>query len=135
MNSRMVHIGEVEVTTEPMVYVCYGLGSCIGLFISDPRRTMSAAAHIPLPTTQTNHFHGADEQIDEMLQHFLNRGYRPEFLEAKVTGGSKIIHSSMNVGKQNIDAVISILRKKKVTIKQLDVGGTCSRTARYNTLS
>lgn len=129
----MLNIGEVHVTSENTDYVCHGLGSCIALFITDTRRTISGGAHIVLPaTSKSSGWKGAEAMIDDLLQHFKSYGYRPGYLTAKMAGGSKVIAGqTLHVGDQNICAVKEVLEKNSIAIESCDVGGHKYRTVRY----
>lgn len=131
--SKMLNVGEWFYSDQSIEYVCYGLGSCVSIFITDKRRTFTGGAHISLPSTsKTSGWEGADCIIEEVLRGFKNRGYLTSFLEAKIAGGSKITSGeSLNVGHQNIQSVVDILNKYGIKIISKDVGGQSYRTVRY----
>ena len=136
MRIRMLNINEMDVSAEPVVYTCYGLGSCIGLFLTDRTKGLSGGVHIPLP-----HLSGPSEWkdatclIDELLQAFQAGGSDLNTLRAKVTGGAQVYGNQGGIGTQNAEVVLKQLCDRKVYIAATDVGGTVSRTARYNSKS
>ena len=133
---KMLNINEVDVSDQPVVFTCYGLGSCIGLFITDRTKGLSGGVHIPLP-----HLSGPSEWkdaaclIDELLHAFQAWGSNLDTLRAKVTGGAQVYGSHSNIGAQNAEVVLKQLTDRKVYIAATDVGGTISRTARYHSQS
>jgi len=136
MRKRMLNINEVDVTAKPVVYTCYGLGSCIGLFVTDKPKGLSGGAHIPLPaSTETDGFLGASRLINELLQAFQQLGSDLSYLRAKITGGAQVYDSLLNIGEKNIRAVLQQLIEKKIFIAATDVGGRVSRTARFNSVT
>jgi chemotaxis protein CheD len=133
MIQRMLNIGEVHVTSENTGYVCYGLGSCIALFLTDNRHTVSGGAHIALPkSSELFGSKGAEAMINELIYVFKSYGYQPAYLTAKIAGGSKVtVGKTFHVGDQNIQAVKEVLQKNGITIISSDVGGHEHRTVQY----
>lgn len=133
MINKVLAISELHVADEPVMYTCYGLGSCIGLFISDRLRGLSAGAHIPLPyAILESDFSDAVNMIRQILNCFSHLGSDLDNLRAKVTGGAKVYDASPDLGKQTAEAVIRQLIDCRIFIAAVDVGGRVSRTARFN---
>jgi chemotaxis protein CheD len=133
MNKRMLNINEIDVTDEPLVYTCFGLGSCIGLFITDRLKKISGGAHIAMPSSLTDgEFMGASHMINLLLKSFEDMGSDLNGLTAKITGGANMYASSLDIGDQNIKVVQEQLIRKRIFIAATDVGGKVSRTARFN---
>jgi chemotaxis protein CheD len=136
MRKRTLNINEVEATNLPVVYTCYGLGSCIGLFISDRRKGLTGGAHIPLPSAvHASELLDAPRLINELLESLALLGSDLTCLRAKITGGGSVYESSFNIGEQNTKAVLEKLIGTKVFIAAKDVGGNVSRTARFNSVT
>ena len=136
MISKMLHINEVDVTPHPVMYTCYGLGSCIGLFISDRQYKLSGGAHIPLPKSMGDgSLHDAPMMISRLLQSFINLGSDLSCLRAKITGGARVFETSQDIGTQNADAVFQQLVSNRIFVAACDVGGSISRTARFNSIT
>jgi len=136
MKKRMLNINEVDVTQEPVIYTCYGLGSCIGLFVMDRTKGLTGGAHIPLPSaSDTGEFLGASRLINELLGSFSLMGSDLHCLRAKVTGGARVYESSLNIGEQTAEMVLKKLIDLRVYIAGIDVGGKISRTARFNSVT
>jgi chemotaxis protein CheD len=130
----MIQINEVDVSEEAVEYTCFGLGSCIGLFVSDRIRGICGAAHIPLPDNEngTEDFHDAARLVRLLLKGFELKGSDLQTLRAKVAGGSSIYKSVAGIGAKNIEAVMNLLVEHRIYVAATDLGGTVSRTARYD---
>jgi chemotaxis protein CheD len=132
----MLNINDIAVTKKPTIYCCYGLGSCIGLFVVDRVAGLSGGAHIAVPSSiEANTFAGASLLINKLLASFQEYGSNLTGLRSKVTGGAQIYENSLNIGKQNVDSVWHELVHRKIYIAAADVGGTVSRTACFNTIT
>jgi len=133
MRKRMLNINEIEVTNKPVIYTCYGLGSCIGLFVTDNVKGLSGAAHIAMPhTSEESEFMDATSLINELLLGFSEMGSDLNSLRAKVTGGAQVYGNYSAIGPQNAEVVLKQLVDRKIFIAATDVGGNISRTARFN---
>jgi chemotaxis protein CheD len=136
MTTRVLNINEMDITTQPVVYVCYGLGSCIGLFIIDRFKGLCGGAHIPLPVSlHQGEFLDAPNMIKDLLHAFSTLGSDLTRLYAKVTGGAHVYAGSYDIGEQNSRAVLQQLTCNKIFIAGTDVGGKFSRTARFNSVT
>jgi len=136
MISKALSINEVKVCKGPVEFVCHGLGSCIGLFVTDKLRNISGGAHIPLPPGEGNaDMLGADELLSELMEGFQSLGSDLANLRAKVVGGARIVSTLASCGHNNTESVISFLRTHKVYIAATDTGGYISRTARFNSVT
>lgn len=132
MKTHAIHISQVHVSSQPVMYTCYGLGSCIGLFVVDRVMKISGVAHIPLPSESGGDWVDSTGLIKLLLDNFCKHGSNLKTLRAKITGGAKIIESSSNIGELNTIAVYRQLIKNRIFVAASDVGGQVSRTARFN---
>jgi chemotaxis protein CheD len=133
---KVLGINELYSSADPVEYMCYGLGSCIGLFINDRVKGLSGGAHIALPSASADaEFADAKKMIDALLQQFSDQGSDLLTLRAKVTGGAQVFNTSLDIGKQNADVVLKELTDKRIFIAAIDVGGSVSRTACFNGVS
>lgn len=136
MRIKVLHMNDFEVSETPVIYTCYGLGSCIGLFLSDRRLSISGGAHIPIPVALGGgSFLDATFIISEMIDQFAKLGSDLSNLRAKLAGGAQVYASSGSIGEQNANVVLDQLIQRRVFIAASDVGGTISRTARFNSLT
>jgi chemotaxis protein CheD len=137
MENVILNIGEVKSTTAPAMFVCYGLGSCIGLFVQDRANGIAGGAHILLPDNTKSpawdgSFYNAEMAIQELFRQLRLKGSSLKNLEAKIVGGAQLTQNCFSVGKDNVNSVLTKLKSSSVSIAGLDVGGKVSRTARYN---
>jgi chemotaxis protein CheD len=134
MNYKILKINEAHVTREPVYYTCYGLGSCVSVFITDRLKRLAGGAHIPLPSgsQSSKNFAKADQLISHLIEQFKQKGSNLETLRAKITGGAQVMELSMELGKKNVESVKDLLIAHKIFIASQDVGGKISRTARFN---
>jgi chemotaxis protein CheD len=136
MRRRVLNINDLEVTGEPVLYTCHGLGSCIALFITDRLTGISGGAHIPMPSlSNIGEFYDAYSMISAMLDSFNKMGSDLTSLSAKITGGAQLYEGVPNIGEQNADAVLHQLIMKKIFVAARDVGGREARTARFNSVT
>jgi len=139
MTEEVLMIGEVKVFDHPVVMKCYGLGTCVGLFIKDRSTGITGGAHIFLPTsTHGKTFDGgvaASECVEVMLDRMKALGASIHTLRAKIAGGANPLMQFHEVGKQNIEEVINALIRNQVYIAAMDVGGNISRSVRFNASS
>jgi chemotaxis protein CheD len=137
MREEVLLIGEVKVFDRPVVMKCYGLSTCIGLFVKDRLTGITGGAHIFLPEgNKDNLCEGvASDCVEQMLEKMRGKGASLVTLRAKITGGSNPLMHFHEVGSRNTKEVIDALVRNKVYIAAMDVGGNVSRTAKFNTTS
>jgi chemotaxis protein CheD len=139
MTEEVLLIGDVKVFDRPVVMKCYGLGTCVGLFIKDHLTGITGGAHIFLPEfVEMNSFGEgipADECVERMLKEMKKKGASLDTLRAKIAGGSNSHLHFYDTGQRNTRGVIDALVRNKVYIAAMDVGGTISRTVKFNTAS
>jgi chemotaxis protein CheD len=133
MKSFMLNINDVKVVKEPAHLVCYGLGSCIGLFIQDRTTGISGGAHIPLSSKTEGCFESCDYIMEKILSNFIYRGGNIYTLRAKIAGGANLFSSNLKIGAENIDKIIELINRNKIFLAAADFGGKVSRTVRFNT--
>lgn len=140
MTHYTVAIGDVIVEQRDAVFTCFGLGSCIGLFISDRDKNLSAAAHILLPddekaTSEKDKFYTVTSALRQILNQFKQRGSTLYALRAKITGGANVVNLSTQRGSANVTSVMKHLNANRIFVAAHDVGGVFSRTAKYDSLT
>ncbi|SKC54300.1 chemotaxis protein CheD [Ohtaekwangia koreensis] len=136
MMSHILNINDIAVSAKPVELVCFGLGSCIGLFVTDRIKKVSGGVHIPLPGGTTGiDMKGADELLEQMLQKVQSKGGNLNRLRAKVTGGSSILSHENAIGEQNALSVVQLLQARKIYIAATDLGGNVSRSVRFNSVT
>lgn len=135
MKEYMINIGEVKTFREPTVMTCYGLGSCIGLFLQDRISGLSGSAHIfssKGTEREEGKFYEAKDAIAELIRQISCQIPYAPFFRAKLAGGANVLGSYSDVGDKNAECVISDLINRGVFISAKDVGGILCRTARFD---
>ena len=139
MREEVLGIGDMKVFDQPVLMKCFGLGSCVGLFVKDRKTGVTGGAHIFLPEASRDasliEHMAADSCVKEMLQKMKSMGASLESTRAKIAGGSNVLRSFNEVGSKNTIAVIDALLKSKIYIVALDVGGFTSRTVEFDSAS
>lgn len=134
MKVYKLNIGEVATHNGKAQYKCFGLGSCIGLFVSDRLSNVTGAAHILLPDGEcgpdASGWYSADVAVRELMRRFQQQGSTLTALSAKLAGGANTL-GAHGTGFRNIQSVIAQLRQRNIFIAGSDVGGTRSRTVCY----
>lgn len=119
-------------------WVIYGLGSCVGLILADPRNRRAAMAHIVLPQSPTAHplqpAKYANTGIAYLLSGLKRLGSVQSALIAYVVGGARMLQlkSFGDIGERNVERVQQSLADLGIPIVGQDVGGTSGRTLRWD---
>jgi len=132
MKEEVLRIGDVKVFTHPVVMRCFGLCSCIGLFVKDRNTGVSGGAHIFLPDDIENPNATFSASVNTLLEKMKTHGSTLSGLRAKLTGGSNLLGKDLDIGALNIASVIGQLHKHGVFIAARDVGGCKSRSAQFD---
>src|SRR5688500_18311268 len=92
----MLQMGDMKVSSGLDILTCFGLGSCVGLFLHDRIRKVGGGAHIMFP-----HYHArtvmqaksyyAEPALEELLRQMKEAGADLETLRAKLVGGAQVI--------------------------------------------
>ncbi len=141
----MLNIGEVKAFSQPALITCFGLGSCVGLFLFDRVHKIGGGVHIMLPKFEGRAGDGeiplsgyADCAVEALMQQMKIKGSPADGLglRAKLVGGANLFAGDhLQVGKKNVVAVLAQLLQRKIYVAGTDVGGTLCRTARFYTES
>jgi chemotaxis protein CheD len=134
MHEEVLLIGEVKVFQDPVVMKCYGLGSCIGLFVKDRLTGICGGAHIFLPgNTSSSQNVCWNSLVTTLLRKMKSQGSDLSYLRAKLVGGANMFRNGFDVGAINIRTVTEELIQNKVFIAASDLGGNVSRTVVFDT--
>ena len=136
-----VKIADLAVLREYGVITTVGLGSCVGIGLYDNSSKVGGLAHILLSESRQFQKKGrelntakyADTAIPALIGEMEKIGAKRSRLQAKIAGGSQLFsfnHTGVSVGRRNIDAVQSALKKLNIPIVGEDVGGSHGRTMR-----
>lgn len=140
--TRRIHPGEYYVTAadESITTV---LGSCISACIRDPTAGVGGMNHFMLPDDGGN----ADRWLEpgaglatrygsyameSLMNDLMKRGARRERLEIKLFGGARILASSHNIGRRNIEFIRKFLSIERLWAVADDLGDIHPRMIAYS---
>jgi chemotaxis protein CheD len=135
--ARALRAGELKVAEAPARLSIHGLGSCVAVFVYDPRARVGGMAHVLLPGPPKDPVEHAGRYatsaVAAVVAESIRLGAKRTALHAKVTGGSRMFaydarRDRPTVGDKNVEAVLGALREAGVDIVATDVGGDHGRT-------
>lgn len=144
-----VGLGEFVISRNPQaVLVAYGLGSCVGVGIYDPKTRIGGLLHAMLPQRNgsgdyvgkyvgSGDYAGkyVDSGIAQMVAELEEAGAGRGRLIVRIAGGANVLtvpdlKRAFNIGDRNIAAAQSTLAALRLRIQSEDVGGAAGRTVR-----
>lgn len=129
--NTVLNMGEAAVRVKPGEIICYGLGSCVGVFLYDKFKKIGAAAHIMLPSNEKRP--ESDQMLFDIIENMLAAGSHRLTIRARIVGGASVVNiKAYDIGLRNIDYVRQKLKSIHILITAEDVGGNESRTAKLN---
>lgn len=127
----VLSMGEVSVLSVSGEIVCYGLGSCIGVFLYDRFKKIGAGAHIMLPSNEKRS--ESDVMLKQIVDQMIDEGSNLLTIRARLVGGADILGiNAYHIGIKNLGYVRSWMKNRGVMIIGEDTGGVESRTARLD---
>ncbi len=131
-------MGEYFVSSKRSIISCYGLGSCMAIFLYHRESKIGGGIHVMLPEAfkgqaQLPPAYFVGTGIAYLLNAFAARGIAPEQLIANATGGGSLFSQDTGIGKLNSSEVRETLIKYRIFIKSFDVGGKYGRSAKFDT--
>jgi len=142
MDTVHVKIADLAVKKGDGLLVTYGLGSCVGIALYDPKCNVGGLAHILLNdstkfvkpnATTVNLAKFADTAVPYLIEQMVALGARRQNLTATIAGGASLFNFNAdtgNVGDKNIEASKAALQQERIKIVHEEVGGSCGRTMR-----
>ena len=112
------------------------LGSCIGVFLYDPKAKIGGLLHLMLPecpaTDGFNVSKYADSGIPALIEAMCREGANRKTLVCKLTGGAKMFsgfssNSIVDIGSRNQQAVLGKLKELGIRVAASDLGGETGR--------
>lgn len=126
----------------PDKLITMGLGSCIGICVTDRTKKIACMAHIMLPSSQqakNNNIRAkfADTAIEMLVEEMQKAGANTGNLIAKIAGGAQMFKFSgqsdiLKIGERNAQAVEEYLGKKRIKLVAKDTGGNYGRTITFD---
>lgn len=138
--SKIIQVGmaDLKLATVPDKLMTAGLGSCIGICVTDKNKKLACLAHIMLPlSTQSrnpsNRAKFADSAIEMLIEEMQKSGASASSLTAKIAGGAQMFKFSgesdvLKIGERNAHSVVEYLAKYKIKLLAQDTGGNYGRT-------
>jgi chemotaxis protein CheD len=137
----MVRMGELSVSrAHGHVLASIGLGSCIGLVLLEPSRSLAGLAHIMLPAsngdTESSVGKFADRAVPALLDKMASIGAVRTRLEAVLVGGAQMFGfgkaTGLDIGRRNEEATREALDAAGVAVRAAATGGGNGRTVRVS---
>jgi len=136
-----VGLSDAVVADDGAVLVTSGLGSCLGVALSDPSAGVGGLLHAMLPAADDRP--GAPEKfvvdgIDATIAAMVDAGGDPDELRAKIAGAAEMIEFNANgadgsVGSRNVAAAEAALSERGIPVDGADTGGDRGRSLRFDT--
>jgi len=133
-----VGIGQIVASADAGVVIsALGLGSCIGLVLTDAQAGVAGMAHVMLPVSRPGADGSpgkfADTAVPALLEQVLRLGAQRVRLQARIAGGAQMFGgggggSLLNIGERNADAVREALKGIGMRIRAADTGGNAGRS-------
>ena len=131
-------IGECVFSNDPAVtLVAYGLGSCVGLSVWEPRTRVGGLAHFMLPSGPADQVRPESpvKFIEGGLKYFLDElrrhGVVASRAEIKAVGGAAMLaigSGGLQIGKRNAEGIVAALAAAGLKLGAQDLGGNAGRT-------
>jgi chemotaxis protein CheD len=143
MKETNVGLAEYAISRNPdEILVAYGLGSCIGVVMTDPGTGLSGLLHAVLPragdglsSATANPHKYVESGIESLIASLVKAGAERARLIVRIVGGANMVMSSdsthpFDIGTRNIEAARSTLNRLKMALTAAEVGGHSGRTVR-----
>jgi chemotaxis protein CheD len=114
------------------------LGSCVSVCLCDPITKIAGMSHFISPKKNDckNPAYYGNSAIEYLLRMMCDMGAKPRNIQAHIVGGAySPEHSSLKIGKKNVDIAKKMLNKYKIPIVNEDTGGTFGRKVMFNTMN
>lgn len=121
------------------IIITYALGSCLGIAVYDPVKSIGGLLHVMLPDSKADREKAeakpamyVDTGLTLLLRKLYQMGAQKRNLEITVAGGATMKKNGGNdyfkIGKRNFTALRKFLWKNGFLISRQAVGGNISRT-------
>lgn len=118
-------------------WVIYGLGSCIGIILSDAQARAAGMAHILLPQSRQSEEGKPGKFVDTAIPFLLESlekiGASKVRIVAQIAGGARMLQVAAlgDIGARNLRSVQQALEYYGIPLVAASVGGTVGRTLRW----
>lgn len=141
----VVGVADMVVSNDPGAeLVTYSLGSCLGITVYDPVKKIGGLFHVMLPDSKidlvkavNSPFMFMDTGLPRLFHAAYNLGGERSRMLVKVAGGAQLLDDGniFNIGGRNFQALSDLIARNGLVIHARDVGGTTSRTLRFDLTS
>ena len=138
----IVGMGDMLVSNDSSAQlVTYSLGSCVGVTIYDSVAKVGGMLHAMLPDSTINAERAAsrpnmfvDSGLPAMFHAVYALGGLKHRMVVKVAGGAEFLDKNkvFNIGRRNIEALMTMLARNGVKLEASATGGHESRTMRLD---
>ncbi|MBL9128046.1 MAG: chemotaxis protein CheD [Verrucomicrobiales bacterium] len=138
----VVGVADMTASNDPGAeLVTYSLGSCLGIAIFDPEKTVGGLLHVMLPSSSIDPeksarspFMFVDTGVPKLFRAVAGLGGDPARFVVKVAGGAKMMDAKdvFCIGQRNDAKLAEVLSRAGYTVHVRDVGGLCYRTMRMS---
>jgi len=138
-----VGMAEIQVAKEGPLFVCLGLGSCIGLAAYDPVAKVAGMVHVMLPAAfadkavdKPGKF--ADTGVPHLIEQMARLGASRSRILVAMAGGAQVFNfgsdsaGKLDIGRRNADAVEAQVQALGLRCLGKDVGGNQGRTMTFD---
>lgn len=133
--------GEYYVTNRNEIITTV-LGSCVSACVRDRVFGIGGMNHFMLPESDGGQWGGASDvtstatrygnyAMEHMINDILKHGGQRRNLEVKILGGGQIIRAMTDIGRRNIEFVLTYLNTEGLTLIGQDLGGPHPRKILY----
>lgn len=129
-----VETGQVKAGRKRSILKSEAIGSCVVITAYDSKKKVGAIAHVMLPGRSLkdgspHRTRYAADAIDVMINKVVRLGANKDDIEVCLVGGGNVLkRNDDTIGKDNIESVVELLRKKRIKIKAEALGGTKRRS-------
>ena len=130
----IINVGKSYVSTDSQEELLTVVGSCVALTFYDIKTHTGGMVHIVLPGRRTSqrendrNAYYADTGVPFLIEEMRKAGARIENLVANVIGGASLNATGKNtIGRRNVNAVVTALKKYGIPIQKKDTGGKSGR--------
>ncbi len=130
----IINVGKFYVSTDSQEELLTVVGSCVALTFYDIKTHTGGMVHIVLPGRRTSqrendrNAYYADTGVPFLIEEMRKAGARIENLVANVIGGASLNATGKNtIGRRNVNAVVTALKKYGIPIQKKDTGGKSGR--------
>lgn len=127
--------GEVKVVRGGELLNSSAVGSCVVVCMYEQTGPVAGMAHVLLPGYAPKRYCGcktryAAHAIEELVHAMAVQGANIADMSVAIVGGANVLKKPNDtIAKQNIESVVQLLAKRKLTVRAAAVGGTVRRTA------